>query len=62
MVKLCLQKALHSHGTGEKLHTVLCEIEAVVNDQLLTAISNSVDDYQTLTLSQLLLGCIVWME
>jgi hypothetical protein len=40
----------------EELQTVLCEIEADLNDRPLTATSDSVDDHQPLTPSQLMLG------
>jgi len=57
MVKLCLQKTLHrSMVTEDELHTVLCEIEADLNDRPLTSVSDSVDDLQPLTPSQLMLG------
>jgi hypothetical protein len=57
MVKLCLQKTLHrAMVTDDDLHTVLCEIEADLNDRPLTSISDSVDDCQPLTPSQLMLG------
>jgi hypothetical protein len=57
MVKLCLQKTLRrAMVTEDELHTVLCEIEADLNDRPLTSISDSVDDYQPLTPSQLMLG------
>ncbi|KAG0420485.1 hypothetical protein EQH57_0123 [Dictyocoela roeselum] len=35
--------------TEDELHTVLCQLEAVLNCLLLTSISDSVDDYQPLT-------------
>ena len=57
MVKLCLQKTLQrTMVTEDELHTVLCEIEADLNDRPLTSISDSVDDHQPLTPSQLMLG------
>ena len=57
MVKLCLQKTLHrAMVTEDELHTVLCEIEADLNDRPLTSISDSVDDCQPLTPSQLMFG------
>lgn len=57
MVKVSLQKTLFkAMVTDDELHTVLCEIEADLNDRPLTCVSTSEDDQQPLTPSQLMIG------
>ncbi|KRZ18721.1 hypothetical protein T11_10456 [Trichinella zimbabwensis] len=56
-VKVSLIKVLgRSRANPEELRTMLCEIEARINDRPLTMVSDRVDDEMALTLAHFLIG------
>ena len=56
-VKRCLYAILkNSRPTVETLTTVLCEVEYMVNNRSLLPISDDINDYDVLTLSNFVLG------
>ena len=48
--------ACHLLFTKEALHTFICEVESILNNQLITPSSNDTNNYETLTFTHSLFG------